>query len=404
VVVVGVVQILSQGAGSSLFALLLLPLESSLGWNRATLTAAFSLSSLVLAAVLIPIGGVVDRYGSRVVLIAGGIVSGLSLFGLTWVRQPWQLDLVLGVGFGVALALTSVQVGATSIANWFVRRRGAALGWLSVFMGLAVPVCVPIINQLILWYGWRIAVDILAAAFLALIIPVAIFVRHRPEDVGLHPDGDGSPSQDDHGSAAEVGFQSAIAGRGFWILSIASILPAIAWGIVNTQQIAYMVGIGFASAFAAGIVSVAGLASLPGRFVLNAAADWFGPKLILIILIALQAVGILVLINAASWVGLLCYSILYGVSTGSAFGVRNAWLGGLFGRKAFGAITALHGTMIYVGGAIGPVTGGALYDHFGNYKVAFTIAWMITAVSILGLFFVPSPRRVPARALVRGAR
>lgn len=395
-VVVGLVQVLSQGAGNSLFALLLLPLQSSLGWNRATLTAAFSLSSLVLAAVLIPIGGIVDRYGSRLVLVAGGIVSGLSLFGLTWVRQPWQLDLVLGVGFGIALALTSVQVGATAIANWFVRRRGTALGWLSVFMGLAVPVCVPVINQLIVWYGWRIAVDILAAAFLALIIPVALFVRHRPEDVGLHPDGDRKPTEDDAGLAREVGFQSAIGGRGFWVLSIASILPAIAWGIVNTQQIAYMVGIGFTSAFAAGIVSVAGLASLPGRFALNAAADWLGPKLILIILIAMQAVAILILINAASWVGLLCYSIIYGVSTGSAFGVRNAWLGGLFGRKAFGAITAVHGTLIYVGGAIGPVTGGALYDHFGNYQLAFTIAWMITAVSILGLFFVPSPKRMPA--------
>lgn len=404
VVVVGMIQILSQGAGNSLFALLLLPLQSSLGWNRTTLTAAFSLSSLILALVLIPIGGIVDRYGARVVLVAGGVVSGLCLVGLTWIAQPWQLITLFGVGFGVAQALTSVQVGATAIANWFVRRRGMALGWLSVFMGLAVPVCVPILSQLIVHYGWRVAVDILAAAFVVLVVPAAVLVRQRPEDVGLSPDGDTTTSLVDRGPKTGATFQSAIAGRMFWLLSISSIPPAIAWGIVNTHQIAYMVGIGLSPALAAGIVTVAALASLPGRLALNAAADWLGPKLVLIIDIAIQAVGILILINSGSLVGLLCYSILYGVSTGAAFGVRNAWLGGLFGRKAFGAITALHGTLIYIGGAIGPVTAGAMYDHFGNYTLAFTIAWMMTAASILGLIFVASPKRMPAHALVHGVR
>lgn len=404
VAVVGTLQIVSQGAGNSLFALLLLPLQSSLGWNRTTLTAAFSLSSLVVALVLIPVGGIVDRYGARLVLVAGGVVSGLCLVGLTWITQPWQLIALFGVGFGVAQALTSVQVGATAIANWFVRRRGMALGWLSVFMGLAVPVCVPIASQLILHYGWRVAVDILAAAFVALIIPAAIFVRQRPEDVGLHPDGDRKPSLVDNGPRTGASFQSAIAGPTFWLLSISSIPPAIAWGMVNTHQIAYMVGTGFTPGLAAAIVSVAGLASLPGRLALNAAADWWGPKAVLMVNIALQAVGIVVLMNSASLVGLLSYSIVYGVTTGSAFGVRNAWLGGLFGRKAFGAITALHGTLIYVGGAIGPVTAGAMYDHFGNYTLAFTLAWVMTAASILGLIFVASPARMPAEALASGAR
>jgi len=404
VVVVGTLQIVSQGAGSSLFALLLLPLQSSLGWNRTTLTAAFSLSSLVVALVLIPVGGVVDRYGARLVLVAGGVVSGMCLVGLTWITQPWQLIALFGIGFGIAQALTSVQVGATAIANWFVRRRGMALGWLSVFMGLAVPVCVPIVSQLILHYGWRVAVDILAAAFVALIIPAAIFVRQRPEDVGLHPDGDRTASLLDKGPKTGATFQSAISGRMFWLLSISSIPPAIAWGIINTHQIAYMVGTGFTPALAAGIVTVAGLASLPGRLAVNAAADWWGPKVVLMINIALQAVGIVILMNFASLVGLLCYSIFYGVTTGSAFGVRNAWLAGLFGRKAFGAITSLHGTMIYLGGAIGPVAAGAMYDHFGNYTLAFTLAWMMSAASILGLIFVASPKRMPAQALVHGAR
>src|SRR6266851_6830658 len=168
---VGLIQIANQGAGSSLFALLLLPLQATFGWNRATLTASYSLSSLVLAVVLIPVGGLVDRYGARIVLLSGGLIAGFSLIGLTWIHEPWQLDAVIGVGLGFGLALTSVQVGATAIANWFVRRRGTALAWLSIFMGLAVPLYVPLASWLIVGFGWRVAVEVLAAIFILVVLP-----------------------------------------------------------------------------------------------------------------------------------------------------------------------------------------------------------------------------------------
>ncbi len=388
---VGLIQIANQGAGSSLFALLLLPLQATFGWNRATLTASYSLSSLVLAVVLIPVGGLVDRYGARIVLLSGGLIAGFSLIGLTWIHEPWQLDAVIGVGLGFGLALTSVQVGATAIANWFVRRRGTALAWLSIFMGLAVPLYVPLASWLIVGFGWRVAVEVLAAIFILVVLPGAVFIRRHPEDMGLHPDGAAASVDREGGTQSGSTFQMAMLHRGFWWLSLSSIPPAIAYGIVNTHQIAFMVGIGFAPTLAATVVAIAGLASLPGRFLLNAATDWLGQRLVLIVVLGLQVIGIAVLMNANSLAGLLAYSVLYGASTGAAFGVRNTWLGGLYGRKAFGAVTAAHGTLIYFGGAIGPILAGALFDHFGNYQVAFTIALTITAASIGGLFFVPSP-------------
>lgn len=404
VAAVGLTQIANQGAASSLFALLLLPLQATFGWNRATLTASYSLSSLVLAVVLIPVGGLVDRYGARIVLLTGGLIAGLSLVGLTWVDQPWQLDALIGVGLGLGLALTSVQVGATAIANWFVRRRGTALAWLSIFMGLAVPLYVPLASWLIVGFGWRVAVDVLAAIFVLVVIPGVVFIRRHPEDMGLHPDGAAGSVDRDAGSQSGSSFHLAMMHRGFWWLSISSIFPAVAYGIVNTHQIAFMVGSGFAPTLAASVVAIAGLASLPGRFLLNAAADWLGQRLVLIFVLALQVVGIAILMSASSLVGLLAYSVLYGASTGAAFGVRNTWLGGLYGRKAFGAVTAAHGTLIYFGGAIGPILAGALFDHFGSYQVAFTIALAITAASIGGLFFVPSPGSKPAPSLASEVR
>lgn len=396
---VGLIQIANQGAGNSLFALLLLPLQSTFGWNRATLTASYSLSSLVIALVLIPVGGLVDRYGARIVLLCGGLIAGISLIGLTGIRQPWQLDALIGVGLGVGLALTSVQVGATTIANWFVQRRGTALAWLSIFMGLAVPLYVPIASLLIVRFGWRVALDVLAVTFFVVVLPAAVFIRRRPEDVGLHPDGAIASVDREAGTESGSTFRVAMMGRGFWLLSLSSIPPAVAYGIVNTHQIAFMIGSGFAPTLAASVVAIAGLASLPGRFVLNAATDWFGKRLILISVIALQVIGIAILMNASSVAGLLTYSVVYGASTGAAFGVRNTWLGALYGRKAFGAVSAAHGTLIYFGGAIGPILAGALFDHYGNYQVAFSTALAITAASVVGLFFVPSPASRPTPAL-----
>jgi MFS family permease len=393
VVAVCLVQLPAQGASSYLFSLVLVPMAQDLHWSRGLLSGAYSLGYVALALVLVPTGILVDRVGARPIMVAGSLLGAATLLGAALVQAPWECYLLWGLGLGLTQALLSVQVGATAIANWFVRRRGAALAWLAVGVGLASPIYAPVASRLIDQFGWRVGLALLAVPFVAIAMPASLFVGRRPEDVGLQPDGEvgsGSPDLKPHLDGASL--REASRHRALWLLSVSSVLPAIAWGVVNTHQFAFLLGRGIDLTLAATLVGLGSLVGLPGRYALNVLADRFGAKRMLILVLALQACGILLLLGATSPALVFVYAVVYSSTTGAAFGLRSRMIGDLFGRRAFGAITALHGTLIYLGGAIGPIVGGILFDTLHTYDLALSIAALITGVSIIGLLPMRSTR------------
>jgi MFS family permease len=389
VTAIGIGLVISQGTSGFLFSLVLLPMESDLGWSRAQLSGAYSLSLLVLGLVGIPIGVMSDRRGPRFLIMAGSVLAAASLLGIAAATELWQLYLFWGLALGLATGLNSQLVGSTTIANWFIRRRGTAIALLTSIVGLSAPIYVPLVGWLVFHVGWRTALGFVALGFLLIPLPLAMLVRRRPEDMGLMPDGQGR---------AEVkvpvlsgySLQEAMARQAFWMIGLGSVLSSLAWGAVNAHQIAFMVGRRFDPLLAASVVGTVGLLSVPGRFLFNAASDWIGPRRLIIVVAGLQAAGIGILTEAVSATWLVAYSIIYGSAAGAMFGLRSTLLAHLFGRKAYGAISGVHQAFIYVSSAVGPFAAGLMYDHFHDYRLAFSVATMMTAAAVVALLFVPS--------------
>jgi MFS family permease len=383
----------SQGATLYLFGLLIVPMQEELGWTRVSLSGAFSVASLILGLAGLPIGRFVDSRGSRMPIAIGSVLAAGCLIGLAASTQVWQLYVYWGLGLGLAGALTSMQVASTTVANWFVLRRGTALALLTTIVGLAAPVYVPAASWLIVHTGWRQALLLLAAAFLLVPLPLSTMIRRRPEDIGLNPDGESYLVQGRH-HQVEEGFSlsEALAHRSFWTLTLTTVLSATAFGAVTVHQVAHMIGRGMSPGFAASVVGTLGLLSIPGRFFFNAAGDRFGARRMVITVIAIQAFGIGILTLATSPAWLFAYAVTYGIASGSAFGIRAALMANMFGRRAFGAITAVYQLFIYIGTAAGPIAAGALFDRFRNYNIAFALATLLTALSIIGLVLIPRTR------------
>lgn len=384
----GLTTIISYGTTQYLFGVLVAPLSQDLGWNRASISGAYTGSVLLAGLLGVPIGRLVDRRGARLLMTAGSLLAGAALLGLATIQQLWQFYLLWSGGLGVATALTLYPVTFTVVANWFVQRRGAALALLTLVGGLASPIFIPLAGFLIAPLGWRGTLMVMGLIQLLVALPLhALLVRRHPEDLGLWPDGGPAPLADQQGILPGVPLQIAVRGATFWLLTGAFALISLATSVVIVHQVAYLIGRGVPGAAAASVAGLVGVSSLPGRYILNWLSDRLGPHRLLGICLVAQAGGVLLLLGGTlRW--LIAYILVYGMAFGAVSPLRASVMAEYFGRRAFGAITAVQGIPVAICAAFGPLGAGWLYDWLGHYAPAFWLsagAFLLAAATVLSM-------------------
>jgi MFS family permease len=392
VAALGVTTIVAYGTSQYLIGVLVDPLVREFGWSRAAIAGAYSGTILVAGVVGIGIGRALDRLGARLVLCAGSLVSGGSLLALAHVRTLAEFQLVWAFGLGLGTALTYYPVSFTVVANWFAQRRVHAFAVLTFFGAFSSTIFYPLSGVLIATYGWRAAVTVLAAIHLGVALPLhAALVRRHPEDLALEPDG--GYGEIPTGPHTGMLLRAALATPAFWSVTIALTLVLGASSAVLVQHVAFLIGRGYAPAAAASIVGLFGVAYLPGRAVVAYASGKIPRLQQLAIAFLLQAAGLVALVTSAAPVAAFAYVLAFGAAYGAISPLRGEVIAELFGRRAYGAIIAVHGVPIAVFGALGPLLVGRAVDRFG-YGTAFgcCIAAFVCAAAIIVLPW----RRAPA--------
>lgn len=393
VVALGVTTVISYGSSQYLFGVLVVPVTGELGWDRAGLSGAFSLGLAVSGLAGLAVGRFVDRHGARWVMTAGSALMGLSLIGLSRVETWWSFYGCWAGGIGLAQALTQYPVTFTVVANWFQRRRGSAMALLTVLGGLSSPIFIPLVGWLTPQLGWRETLQVLAAINLLLALPLHLLVvRRHPEDLGLLPDG--ATSSTPVGQANMFGdtLRQAVRRLPFWTLTANVCLGLLGANVIFAHQIAYLIGQGYAPEVAASAAGALGLASLPARYLFNMMSDRLGSQGLLGLCGLLQAGGVAVLLLfAASPLGLLVYVAVYGAAYGASSPLSASVRASHFGRHAFGVITAAQGVLALLCAGIGPLAAGALYDHLGSYTLALSLTGGLFLLAAAAMFLTPKP-------------
>jgi MFS family permease len=354
------------------------------GWSRGEISGAYAAGYVVWGGFAMFAGRLADRHGARILMTVGGLLGGACLLALAGSHQLWQLYLFWGVGIGITMGLTSNEVPFTTLANWFVRRRGAAIAIFTGLTGLSLPLFVPAASWIVVHHGWRTAVVAVGLTFILLLAPAcAIMLRRRPEDFGLAPDGDPAPVATDVPAVTGIRFREAIAGRTFWALTFASSLCNLALTAVVVHQIAFLIDRGYAPVFAAGVAGLMGLVSLPGRVIFALAIDRMGALLPLALALGAEGVGIALLLLAPSAGWLLLFVLVFGLGFGSIGSLRAAGIAEQFGRLAFGSIATAAALPTYLAAALGAVASGWLFDRLGSYQLSFWAAAGACGVSAL---------------------
>jgi MFS family permease len=393
------------------FSLLLPPILGEFGWERGITAGAFSFGFIVSAVLSPSLGRLMDRRGPRVVQELGVALVGVGLLLAPLVSRPWHLYVTLGVLVGGGSVCLGYTGQSLYLPNWFVRQRGLAISIAFSGVGVGSILLFPWVQTVIAQAGWRSACWALGLLVLLLLAPLNLLVRHRPEDLGLQPDGAvaGGPGAagartDNVVDAAWVAIDwtlgRALRTARFWWIALGYFTGLFAWYAVQVHQTKYLVEVGFSASQAAWALGFVSLAGIPGQIGLGHLSDRIGREWVWTVGNAGFAICYLalLLLHDAPTAGLLWLMVIsqgmlgYGLTS-----VVGAIPAEIFQGRHFGTIMGTLMLAAIGGGALGPWLGGVLYDRTGSYASTFWIAIGCCVVSAVAIWLA-APRQVRAVA------
>ena len=396
IVAVGVVLAIINGSFYVYgFGVYYVPLLNELGASRAALGGVIGLARLE-GGLIAPIAGwLIDRYGPRKLLYIGITTVGLAFLLLSIITQLWMLYLVF------MLIATASSFGGgrpinVAVANWFLRKRARALGILLAGIGLGGS-GVFFVAWITETFGWRTSAIVAALCYFFIGIPLVSLVYHKPEDLGLHPDGiplKESLNANASNELLEVEFtpKQALRSMSFWLLALAFASWSVTVTVVAVYHIPFLIeNLGANPIHAASIASITLLLSVPGRIIFGWIGDILNIRILLSATLLVQAISILImsLVPSLSWIPL--YMILLGPSYGGSASLRQAIVANFFGRKNFGTISGLLQFVDLPGAVLGPILIGWLVDSFDGYSVGFQVASGFLFIGAAAVFLAKKP-------------
>jgi len=404
------VNIAATFAFSSTLSIFLKPITEELNVSR----GAFSLIrtfEIGIAALIVPLlGPWIDRHGGRGVLVLGVLMEGTGLLLSSLVQSFWQFVLVRCSLVIAGEALLGSWVINVTIAQWFVRKRGRAMGIANLGTGLAklsIPLIAASLFVLIGWRGTWAVFGIVAP--LLVTAPALIFIRRRPEDMGLRPDGD-PPHQKSHKSPETSAPPSttqprnlrperswtraeAICAPTFWLLVVTFGIASVGIAGLNLHIFSYVTDIGYSPLIAASFMSTIALTQLGSTLVWGVFADRFDIRKVSCIQFLIQGIGLIMAISSRqihfTYVGFF----LYGTGLAGSFVLREVIWANFFGRTSLGTVRGLSLFFSHLFAASGAPFFGFLHDRMGSYDLSFTIfSCALFTSAFLILLAAPPPR------------
>jgi sugar phosphate permease len=375
------------------FTVFLTPMERDLGWSRSALTGAFSLSLLLSGLAGVPVGRWLDRHGPRALMTAGSILAALLVAAWSAVSDL-ALFYVIWAGIGLTMAATFYEPAFWVVATWFRAQRSRALTVLTFVAGFASVIFIPLADALVRAQGWRTALLSLALCLaVGTILPHALVLRRHPSAVGLGPDGRsidaersviaaaGQPLQRAQAPAEHsLTAREALRDPGFWWLSAAFFLVTLGAGAMVVHLTPYLIGAGYAPAFAAQAAGLVGLVALPGRVIFTPLGDWLPRRLVTAVIFVTQAIAMIVLLRWQSPTGVLAYAVLVGAGFGAITPARAALVAERYGAAHYGRISSVLALFLTGARALAPVGASLGVQVLGGYG---PVLWALAACSVL---------------------
>lgn len=370
---------------------------TDLDWTRTMVSGAYSLGFLWHSVIYLPSGRLNDRYGPRLTLAISIIALSTGYALMSVINAPWQLYIFYGVIVGTGMGFGLVPVVST-VSHWFVARRGMVLGLTMVGIGIGTLVLVPFAQFLINKFDWRNSYLLIAGILLVIGLPISRLMRLHPSEKGLLPYGINEMAEGSkHNnllSTVNFTFKQAIKTKAFWLLFTMYVFLSFVAQMVMVHLKAYAIDFGIAEMTAATALGLVGGTSIAGRIVIGSLSDRIGRKACFFVACLLMAVMMLWLIEARQPWQFYLFSAIFGFGQGSYVPLFPAVVGDWFGTKSHGTIYGAIMLATGIGGAIGPLLAGYVYDIKGSYDIAIILGAVILFIALGCSFAIKAPHRL----------
>jgi MFS family permease len=394
-VIVGVgMAVTCIGMGSMMsLGVYLQPISQDMGWTRAGISFTAVLAFLAMGLGNFLWGSLSDRFGTRAVVLAGGIILGIGLIAASRAATLWQFQVLFGVLVGLAAGSFYTPLTA-SVTRWFTHNRSLAVALVSSGMGLGSLLVAPLSRWMITNYDWRAALLLLGGLAWAIIIPASLFVR-QPRAVTR-----AGVAANAGAGGREFTMAEVIRTPQFAAISLTFFACCAAHSGPIFHMVSYAIDCGIPSMTAATVFGTTGLASLSGRVVCGLIADRVGAKRTLVTGLAVQALAVSLYMITLGAVGFYALAALFGLAFGGVMPLYAILVREYFGARIMGSAFGLVAMISTLGMALGPWAGGWLFDTFGSYFWMYMGSFGIGlgAVAIAFTFRAPERRSVALAA------
>lgn len=388
IVIVGIIVTCVGFGAMTTLTVFLAPVADAMGWSRTGISTAALVNWLCMGAGAFLWGALSDRFGTRAVVLSGGILLGLGLVAASRATTLVQFQLLFGVLVGLAAGSFYTPMTATT-ARWFTRHRSLAVALVSAGVSVGSAVLAPLARWLITNYDWRSAMLVIGDLVWVVIIPAALFVRNPPSAVTAR-----AAASTDHADR-DLTIGQALRTPQFAALAVAYFACCAAHSGPIFHMVTNVIDHGITAMTATTVLSVASLASLSGKIICGLIADRVGAKRTLVAGLALQAVAVSLYLFTRELAGFYAVALVFGFAYGGIMPLYAILVREYFGERILGTALGAVALASTLGMALGPWAGGWLYDTFGGYFWLFLGSFGIGLAAVAIAVTFRAPVRAP---------
>jgi MFS transporter, OFA family, oxalate/formate antiporter len=360
------------------YAVFLVAFLEDFRWSRAEASLAYSTSQLVAGASSPLVGTLVDRLGPRRLVLLGGSLLTLGLFGSAYASALWQVVVLYGVVMTIGANCLGLVVFVPLLSRWYVHRRGMAISVVQSANGFSRAVSAPLVQLIIMAIGWRHAYLAQAAVMAVLVVPLAGFFRGTdpvaaPAKAAPDTAHRAAASEPDH----DWTVKDAVRTRHFWLLFAVYLCTGLGSFLVSLHQLAFAVDVGFDKLYAATVLGVGSFLAIAGTIFTGTISDYIGRERSAILAYGISIVGVVCALFITGpqqrWL-LWLHACFFGLTWGARGPTITAKTADLFPGRHLGAILGVITIGAGIGSAGGSWAAGWIFDISGSYRIAFLLA------------------------------
>jgi MFS family permease len=379
------------------FGVFLKPILEEFHWTRTMVAGAMSAVIAISGPIGILTGRLSDKYGARIIIAVGTFFGVLGYVLMFRASTLWQLYVYFGLFIGIGISCSWVPLIAT-ISRLFTEKRVLAIGILT--SGLTVgSMFVPLFSAyFITIYGWRISFLILALILLIACLPAIFILGNYPQEKIDKTKNEVSNKVsianpiDEQTQIKEWSALEAAKTLPFLMVITIGFVTATGFFSIAVHIVAYATDMGVPTTSAALILSFQSIANITAKLTVWSFVKKIGSRTTLAFLIALQAVSLFLFIWATALWMLFALGAVFGFGLGGSMAIRMSIIPEYFGTKAVGTLIGIAGVAWGLGGIVGPILAGYIFDTTASYNVAFFTGGLLLLLGMIAALFLKPPK------------